>query len=243
MRYRLMQAKVLKMNHLLPFFPNATEQSRFSPREILEILEFSLPDAWTAQFDLKGYVPTQHSKERLLIEAEAIERNEKEKEKKKRKREEPTTQSRSARRKASREKREKEVNLNKKFCSEHGWGNHTSKECWTLHPSLMPEKFRATDGTKAKATKATTKPPSKKELNAMVQKELYALLKGEKTTKTKKTKKARKNESDSDESLNQLSETENTPEPSEDESNMVARVKAFAKKAQQKNEGSSSEDE
>ena len=75
MKYRLLQSRVLKMNNSLPLFPGANENSKFSPPEILEILEYSLPQAWRSKFDLDGYLPSKFNKERLLQEAEAVERH------------------------------------------------------------------------------------------------------------------------------------------------------------------------
>ena len=204
---------------------------------------------------MKGYVPSQHNKERLLKEAEAIERKEAEENQKKRRSERTNGgNSRSASRRAKKKaaKPEKPSNSNQnKFCSEHGWGNHASKDCWSLHPELKPEKFRDSTGSagkktgKANANKTTTK----KEINAMVQKELYDLIRGakgsSKKTAGKSSKKARKDaESDSDESLNHLeSEDGNTPMPSDDDEDMLSRIKAYAKKANAAQDASMSEDE
>jgi hypothetical protein len=44
--------------------------------EIIGLLEWSLPAPWRAKFDLDGYIPTLHSKTRLIEACEAIERNE-----------------------------------------------------------------------------------------------------------------------------------------------------------------------
>ena len=37
-------------------------------------MEFALPNAWRAKFDLAGYIPTDHDKTRLVLEGEQIER-------------------------------------------------------------------------------------------------------------------------------------------------------------------------
>ena len=75
MKYRLLQSKILKMNRSLPLFPGAKPEDRFSSKEILEILEFTLPQKWRSKFDLDNYVPTNHDRKRLLQECEALERN------------------------------------------------------------------------------------------------------------------------------------------------------------------------
>jgi hypothetical protein len=69
-------AAINRLNNSLPMFPAGTEASKFSPTEIIGLLEWSLPPAWRAKFDLDGYVPTLWAKARLIEACEAIERNE-----------------------------------------------------------------------------------------------------------------------------------------------------------------------
>jgi hypothetical protein len=69
-------AAVGRLNNSLPVFPNGKESDKFTPGEILEILEWSIPESWRAKFDLDGYVPTEFTKERFMTECEAVERNE-----------------------------------------------------------------------------------------------------------------------------------------------------------------------
>jgi hypothetical protein len=74
MSIRQFVASVTQMNGHLVYFPGATNADLFSPPKLLELLEFSLPDAWRAKFDLAGYIPTDHDKTRLILEGEQIER-------------------------------------------------------------------------------------------------------------------------------------------------------------------------
>ena len=74
MTIRQFVASVTQMNGKLKHFPGATSQDLFDPKNLLELLEFSLPDAWRAKFDLAGYIPTNHDKTRLVLEGEQIER-------------------------------------------------------------------------------------------------------------------------------------------------------------------------
>ena len=67
---------VYRLNSELPRFPDATDASKFPEVELLSILEWSLPDPWRRKFDYDNYVPTEHSKARLIAECEVIERNE-----------------------------------------------------------------------------------------------------------------------------------------------------------------------
>jgi hypothetical protein len=69
-------AAVGRLNNSLPVFSNGKESDKFNPREILEILEWSIPENWRTKFDLDGYVQTEFTKERFMMECEAIERNE-----------------------------------------------------------------------------------------------------------------------------------------------------------------------
>ena len=69
-------AAVGRLNNSLPVFPNGKESDKITPGEILEILEWSIPESWRTKFDLDGYVPTDFTKERFMTECEAIERNE-----------------------------------------------------------------------------------------------------------------------------------------------------------------------
>ena len=69
-------APVGRLNNGLPLFPNGTESDKFTSAEIMEILEWSIPEAWRTKFDLDGYVPTEFGKERSITECKAIKRNE-----------------------------------------------------------------------------------------------------------------------------------------------------------------------
>ena len=57
-------------------FPGGSDDSKFTEKEIVELLEWSLPLTWRAKFDLDGYIPTLDTKSRLIEACEAIERNE-----------------------------------------------------------------------------------------------------------------------------------------------------------------------
>jgi hypothetical protein len=76
MTFRKLVAAVMKMNKSVSKFPGATDDNKFSNNDLLEILEWSVPAKWRANFDLNQYVPSLHDKARLIAEAEAIERAE-----------------------------------------------------------------------------------------------------------------------------------------------------------------------
>ena len=208
MRYRLFQARVLKINKYLPYFPGANEDSKFSSSDILEMLEFSLPDVWRQEWDKKGYIPTNHTLEKLIQEAEAMERSEDEGKKivekeRKRKRENKNRNNQGGRSNVVNKKTKKQ-----KYCKEHGLGNHDSSECWTLHPEKKPEKFQM-----AKVTKETEK-KAKKPGKEMLQTSLKQKI----PKKAKKAKKiAKPEESDSDYSVNHMEEDTAEEEDSKEE--------------------------
>jgi hypothetical protein len=72
---RQMAAAINRLNNSLPLFPLGSTESKFSEKEIVGLLEWSLPQAWRSKFDLDGYVPSLHSKMRLIEACKAIERN------------------------------------------------------------------------------------------------------------------------------------------------------------------------
>jgi hypothetical protein len=65
-------AAINRINNALPLFPTGSVDSKFSETEIIGLLEWSLPPAWRTKFDLDGYIPTLHSKTRLVEACKAI---------------------------------------------------------------------------------------------------------------------------------------------------------------------------
>jgi hypothetical protein len=63
------------LNNALPFFPTATETSKFSEIELIGLLEWSLPAAWRAKVDLDSSIPTLHSRTKLIEACKAIEQS------------------------------------------------------------------------------------------------------------------------------------------------------------------------
>lgn len=68
-------AAITRINNCLPVFPTGTANSKFTDAEVVGLLEWSLPPSWRAKFDLDGYIPTLDTKAKLILECEAIERN------------------------------------------------------------------------------------------------------------------------------------------------------------------------
>jgi hypothetical protein len=74
-------AAITKINNFLPVFPLGLPASKLTDQEVVGFLEWSLLLSWRKKFDLDGYVPTLRTKAKLILECEAIKRNEGVKEK------------------------------------------------------------------------------------------------------------------------------------------------------------------
>jgi hypothetical protein len=69
-------AAITKINNCLPVFPLGLPASKFTDQEVVGLLKWLLPSTWRKKFNLDGYVPTLDTKAKLILECEAIERNE-----------------------------------------------------------------------------------------------------------------------------------------------------------------------
>ena len=130
-------AALIKINNALPLFPGATETDKYSDAELLKIMEFMLPKEFIAKFDEKGFIPADYDKNRLIKEAEIVERHQQAQPPK------DAKKNKGKDTKKSHNKRgyESRKNGNKKYCSHHGANKgHNSDECWALHPELKPAK-------------------------------------------------------------------------------------------------------
>jgi hypothetical protein len=119
-----MAASVNRLNNALPFFSTATEASKFSEIEIIGLLEWSLPATCRATFDLNSYIPTFHSRAKLIEACEAIERSEIAVERPSR--EESSQNHRNIKQSADKnstepQKQKKQHSDGKHYCSEHGY--------------------------------------------------------------------------------------------------------------------------
>ena len=66
---------ISKINSCLPLFPRGNQESKFLEPELI-VFEWSLRQAWRSKFDLDGYIPTQGTRAKLILECKAIERSE-----------------------------------------------------------------------------------------------------------------------------------------------------------------------
>jgi hypothetical protein len=69
-------AALSRLNNYLPHFPNGNAASKFSEVELIGLLEWSLPNSWRKQMDLKGFIPSLGTRSELIEHCERIERNE-----------------------------------------------------------------------------------------------------------------------------------------------------------------------
>ena len=122
-------AAINRLNNALPLFPNGVDASKFSEVEIIGLLEWSLPSEWRTKFDLDGYIPTLHSKARLIEACEAIERNAPQ---------ETSSTKAAPKNKPAKKKSENSASSGAKsepkfYCKEHGKNfTHSTSDCRTL---------------------------------------------------------------------------------------------------------------
>jgi len=198
-----------RLNNSLPLFPDGSDLDKFTPEEILEILEWSIPDTWRTKFDLDGYIPTEFGKDRFITECEAIERNANQFVKTSAK--EPLSGKTPAHKKSQSVKFKNgnsSDDSTKFYCTEHGQNStHSSDKCFTLKNRLNKEKGTATSALTKKSFRKEINSlakgrPKKKilEMFASVLQEEAKKIAGKKSTKAKAKKRRADDPSDSDSS-------------------------------------------
>jgi hypothetical protein len=65
----------LRQPSKMPVQQKTTEPSKVSEIELIGLLEWSLPATWRAKFDLDSYIPTLHSRTKLIEACEAIDQS------------------------------------------------------------------------------------------------------------------------------------------------------------------------
>jgi hypothetical protein len=186
--FRKTAAAVGRLNNSLPLFPGGTDADKFSDEEIVELLEWSIPQAWRTKFDLDGYIPTSFTKARLVTECKILERNDPVKPIKV-----PSKLKDKPYKKGtpSKYKNGSKSPTNKKaafYCTEHGANpTHNTDKCYMIQGRAK----RATDST------SLTKKSFRREINLLCCKgnkpkvlEMYALVLKEDRAKASKKKKA-----------------------------------------------------
>jgi hypothetical protein len=186
--FRKTAAAVGRLNNSLPLFPSATAADKFSDEELVELLEWSIPQAWRTKFDLDGYIPTEHTKARLITECEILERNDPQQKPTKvlpKNKEKPFKKGTSKFKNGSKYTTDKKAGY---YCTEHGANpTHNTDSCYTLK-----NKAKKTDDSGS-----MTKKSFRREINLLSQKrpkkkvlEMFASVLTDKRKKASKKQKA-----------------------------------------------------
>ena len=159
--FRKTAAAVGRLNNSLPLFPNGSDADKFSDAEVVELLEWSIPQTWRTKFDLDGYVPTEGTKAQLITACEILERNDPQKQAKglnDRPKDKAHKKGQSSKYKNDRKAPDKKAGF---YCTEHGANpTHDTAACYTL-------KNRANKG---KETTTLNKKSFRRELNNLTRK-------------------------------------------------------------------------
>jgi hypothetical protein len=220
MSARNTSAAISRINNCLPMFPHGSQASKFSEKEIVGLFEWSLPEKWQKKLGIKGFDPSQHTREELIEQCEIIERHEPEYENEKTENNKNNNNKNSKFRKTETNKKKGDDRASGGyFCKECGPnGTHSTVNCFKIRNR---ERREAEKGNgKAQAKQAFSKRSFRKEVNALARKankndalDLYvsALKRAQaKVDKKRRSshKKARADSdpesSDSDESMNNL---------------------------------------
>ena len=214
--FRKMVAAVTRINNSIPYFPVATATDKFSESEIIELLEWSIPQKWRNKFDLEGYVPSLDSRKMLITKCEALERQEPAATKPTVHKAERTKSKFRANKSKGSVKTNTPRSASKKFyCTEHGADKgHNTDKCWTLI-----NKAKQNVGTGSKSRPAFSATKFRKELNLLAKgpNKLKTLAKFNKIIKSerlkiekakKKAKQKKQESSDSDSVASSTSEPE-----------------------------------
>lgn len=206
-------AAVGRLNQSLTFFPNGKESDKFTTGEILEILEWSIPEAWRTKFDLNGYIPTEFPKSRFITECEAIERNEP---KLQIKTDRPLSEETKTHKKSHDIKYRSANNDTTAMyhCTEHGHNHtHSTEKCYTLKNREEKASGTSSSGLSKKSFRkeinslAKGKPRKKilEMFQAVLQKEQKRLSKSKKSKKKKVIIESSSESSSSDSSDEEMS--------------------------------------
>ena len=163
---RMTSAAISRINNALPVFPGATAEDKFNESDLIGLLEWSLPAKWREQFDLKGYVPSDHPRKKLIEECEAIERHIKPDSENGKTGNGYSKNSKNQKSEKSGSKGKKSEEAFSHYCKEHGKNStHDTKDCYTL-------KNRAKNSTKGNnpSERSFTNKGFRKELNLLSKK-------------------------------------------------------------------------
>jgi hypothetical protein len=211
--FRKTTAAVVRLNNSLPLFPNASALDMSSDKEIVELLEWSIPQTWRTKFDLDGYVPTGFTKAPLITECKILEGKEPQK---------PTKvlpkQKEKPYKKGTAKYKDKCADKKDTFyCTEHSKNlTHNTESCYTIKSRAR----KATDST------PLTKKSFRREINLLSKRkpkekakilEMYAAVLHQERVKTYKQKKAKRTAKKQKQREGATSDTSSSESSSEEE--------------------------
>ncbi len=136
-------ARLVELNELLTSFPNASDKSKLSQEELIEILEFALPNTWRMHMTLAQFVCSEKSPTDILNLCKEIEGIEAEHgdlsvtgvhNTRRPKRQKSSHSSKSSKRKRNHTD-SSNSNSGSKICPIHGPG-HSAEECLLLKSAI-----------------------------------------------------------------------------------------------------------
>jgi hypothetical protein len=169
---------VSRLNNYLPSFPNGSQASKFSDSEVIGLLEYAIPQSWRNLMDSLGFVPSEETREKLIVQCERIERNEFEMpERDKNNDNNNNKKNRFTKSEKSHKKSDTNKNGGKRpdrgsgkyYCKECGHNDtHVTDRCFILKRLAREENSSNGNGSKAHAgPKPFSKRTFRKELNAL----------------------------------------------------------------------------
>ena len=184
---KLMRVNSLEIPYLPPFAPEQT----FGTDEIIDILLYAVPKSWHKEMDRQGFDPLLHTVPELVAFMEQVETAE------------DFDSSNVAKKKATPPSKKKDSSDKRgnKFCTEHGWCGHSTKECRTLNGDGKRSKTSSSEkkqySNKSWSRKAEeSKERSKKELAAFIKKQVSQGVQKELASMDKKRKASSDDELD-----------------------------------------------
>ncbi len=162
--------KLMRINSLeIPYLPPFAANQAFGTDEIIDILLYAVPKSWHKEMDRQGFDPLLHSVPELVGFMEQVETAEDF--------DGQTVAKKKAASQPEKKKKDPSERWGNKFCTEHGWGGHTTKECKSLNGDNKRTKTSPSEKkqftNKSWSRKAEeSKERSKKELAAFIKKQV-----------------------------------------------------------------------
>ena len=184
--------KLMRINSLeIPYLPPFAAEQAFGANEIINILLYAVPKSWYKEMDHQGFDPLLHTVPELVGFMEQVEIAV------------DFDSSTVAKKKATvpSKKKDSSEKRGNKFCTEHGWCGHSTKECHTLNGDGKHSKTSSSEkkqySNKSWSCKAEeSKERSKKELAAFIKKQVSQGVQKELASMDKKRKASSDNELD-----------------------------------------------